>query len=342
MKIKNIFMFCGALLLGATALTSCSEDETYDFDGVEGSRVYLQNSRDVASSSVLKTPVGYISSIKGELAVQCTDKMQSSVTANVGFDMSLVGGYNDANGTDYQPLPEGVAQLSKNSLTIKAGEMVSDTVKIEIPESAYSMLQPDVTYLLPVRLTDIQGSDYRLARDEVFRVRYYLLKYMETESLLRIEPTSADLANAGSALGNDVMQGFSVVNTVNMDPDGYSGLFAGGWYGGNWDFTEQTDKAGFTLDFGDTKNVGAFYLTCYVMASFEVEISSDNSNWITIGSSSEANTVRDDNWNSWYVLYAPMACRYIRFNINLDPASFYWQYASWGYASVMALGIMAN
>lgn len=57
---------------------------------------------------------------------------------------------------------------------------------------------------------------------------------------------------------------------------------------------------------------------------------------------SEANTVRDDNWNSWYVLYAPMACRYIRFNINLDPTSFYWQYASWGYASVMALGIMAN
>lgn len=343
MKLKNIFMIGGALLFGAMALTSCSDDETYDFDGVEGTRVYMDKTmQPISTSSVLKTPVGVVGGMEVEVNVKTTSLVQGGVSAQIAYDDSFVDTYNAANNTDYKKLPAGAITLEKTTLTVAADTMSSESCKVSFNQEKASELKDGESYLVPIVLSDVNGQDVRLARDDKFRVRYFALKYMETESLMRINPTSEDLANAGSPLSDDVMKSFTVVSSENMVEGGYSSLFAGGWYGGNWDFIGKEGATNFVLDMGEEKQVGAFYMRSYVMASFSVAISTDNSNWINLGSTAEANSVRGDDWNDWYVLYAPMPARYLRYTIELDPNSYYWQYASWGYAGLMGLGITAK
>ena len=343
MKLKNIFMLGGALLFGAMALTSCSDDETYDFDGVEGTRVYMDKTmQPISTSSVLKTPVGIVGGMEVEVNIKTTSLVQGGVSAQIAYDDSFVDSYNAANNTNYKKLPAGAITLEKTTLTVASDTLSSENCKVSFNQEKASELTDGETYLVPIALANVNGRDVRLARDDKFRVRYFALKYMETESLMRINPTSEDLANAGSPLSNDVKKAFTVVSSQNMVEGGYSSIFAGGWYGGNWDFIEKEAATSFVLDMGEEREVGAFNITSNVMSSFSIAISTDNSNWINLGSTAEANSVRDDDWNSWYVLYAPMAARYLRYTIELDPNSFYWQYASWGYASIRGLGIMAK
>ena len=92
MKLKNIFMIGGALLFGAMALTSCSDDETYDFDGVEGTRVYMDKTmQPISTSSVLKTPVGVVGGMEVEVNVKTTSLVQGGVSAQIAYDDSFVG-----------------------------------------------------------------------------------------------------------------------------------------------------------------------------------------------------------------------------------------------------------
>lgn len=343
MKLKNIFMLGGALLFGAMALTSCSDDETYDFDGIEGIRVYMDKTmQPISTSSLLKTPVGVVGGMEGEVNIKTTSLVQGNVSAQIAYDDSFVDKYNAENNSNYKKLPTGSVVLEKTTLTVTSDTLCSENCKVSFNQEMVAQLKDGESYLIPIVLTNVNGPDVRLARDDKFRVRYFALKYMETESLMRINPTSEDLANAGSPLSNDVKKAFTVVSSQNMVEGGYSSIFAGGWYGGNWDFINHEGETGFVLDMGEEKEVSAFNITCYVMSSFSVAISTDNSNWINLGSTAEANTARDDNWNDWYVLYAPMPARYLRYTIELDPNSYYWQYASWGYAGIMGLGIMAK
>ena len=41
MKIKNILMFSGAILLTSVILVSCGTDDNYDFPGIDHERVYF-------------------------------------------------------------------------------------------------------------------------------------------------------------------------------------------------------------------------------------------------------------------------------------------------------------
>ena len=67
----------------------------------------------------------------------------------------------------------------------------------------------------------------------------------------------------------------------------------------------------------------------------------DGTTWTDLPTEGNA-TIRDDNWNDWYALYGPYHCRYLRFSLTLNPDHYYWNYASWGYAGIMGIGIRAS
>lgn len=331
MKLKNMFLFCGAVLFGALTLTSCSDEETYDFDGVTGIRIYMDKTMSIPTTNILKTPVGVVGSFDVDVNLKSTSLVSSNVTAQISYDDSYVDSYNTANNTEYQKLPAGSVSLDKTSLTITPEEMTSDACKVTFNIDNVSQLENGKSYLVPVALTEVNGQDVRLARDEKFRVKYFVLNYMETNSLINdgatgISGNIADLKN------------FTCVQADNLDPEEYATFAATeGWYK-QWSILQQnSSNASFTLDMGSSHKVSGFYIQNYVMTDCYVEISDDNAKWTELGHTSEHNYVIDySTYNYAWVLYAGIPARYIRFSMTLNPSHPYWR---WGYGIVSSLDI---
>jgi len=333
MKISKLMMAFGALLFGAVTLTSCDDEEvTYDFPGIDYERLYMQNPNTTSTGNALKNPIGLNISFNGKVAITTTGPCDNPMSATIGVDPSLVSEYNASNGTDYLPIPEGVAVLSKDQLVIPAGKLVSDTLEVSILEEGCDKLMNGKQYLIPVTMLESQTSDAQVAKLKKYRSRFFVLTYKETNSLFLTEGTANDLIGKPA---DDARKTWTCIAAENLDPAHYTDLFAGK-YGGQWDFTaENISEASFTVDMGSEQKVSAFMVNCYVANNYDFEISTDNSTWKGLGNSGDAAGIRDSNWNTWWALLAPVKARYVKVNIHLDKDSQYWQWASWGYASMI-------
>jgi len=334
MKMKNMLMLTAAF--GVLAIVGCSEKEEYDFDGVTGIRIYVDKTMaDISVSNILKTPVGIVGGLDVTLNLKSTSPVPDRVTAHIEYDADLVGKYNKANGTEYRTLPPEALTVGQTELAFEPESVSSDTVSITFNTAEVSQLEDGASYLIPVTLSEVSGTDVRLARDEKFRVRYYVLKYMETSSL--INDSAAEVP--GSALD---ASSFTCIKAENIDPAHYTDMFAGGWSAA-WNFSEtRISSASFILDFGRAVNVAAFNITCYVMSDAFVEISGDGVSWVELGRTSEHSFVYDSDWNRMYVLYAGISARYMKAELTLDPSAWAWQYADYGYAGITGINVYAE
>lgn len=328
MKINNIFILGGALLLGTMTFSSCSKDETYDFDGINYERIYMQNPNTTKLGNALKTPIGYISGFTGKIAVKATGAMDARTNVTLTVDTSLVNSYNITNKTDYKAIPDGVVSLEKSCLTISAGKVVSDTVNIVVSENGYSKLTPDVSYLVPVTIKEVSGSNARLAKESKFRSNYFVLKYKETNSLIRTQGNAGDIVGTSST---DVMgNNWKCIAADDLDPSNFSSLFTGSSWNRKWNFLNGKDvlTASFTVDLGTLHKIGGFYLNCSLAKFIDIKLSTDNSQWTNIGDTRGVSSIYDSNWNSWYAFYASLPGRYVKMTLTLDPNSRSWSYGS--------------
>lgn len=76
-------------------------------------------------------------------------------------------------------------------------------------------------------------------------------------------------------------------------------------------------------------NYARYYGNDYKPQSYAVEISSDGTNFTSIGKLAGDDLVVDNSGYGWFVLYGPMPCRYIRVTIEWAPIlasySSYWR-----------------
>ena len=332
--MNKIMLACSALLFGAVALTSCeSEEETYDFPGIDYERLYMQNPNTTSTGTALKNPIGLNISFNGEVAITTTGPCENAMSATIGVDPSLVAEYNKDNGTDYMPIPEGVATLTKDKLVIPAGSLVSDTLEVGILPEGCDKLMSGKQYLIPVTMLESQSSDAQVAKLKKYRSRFFVLTYKETNSLFLTEGTSNDLI--GKPAG-DERKNWKCIAAENLDPSHYGDLF-----NGQWDFTETNiAEASFTVDMGKELKVSGFLASCYVAKNYDFEVSTDNSEWKSLGNSNDAFDIRDSSWNTWWGMLAGVPARYVKVNVHLDKDSFYWTYASWGWASLMDFNLL--
>lgn len=336
--MNKIMLACSALLFGAVALTSCeSEEETYDFPGIDYERLYMQNPNTTSTGTALKNPIGLNISFNGEVAITTTGPCENAMSATIGVDPSLVAEYNKDNGTDYMPIPEGVATLTKDKLVIPAGSLVSDTLEVGILPEGCEKLMSGKQYLIPVTMLESQSSDAQVAKLKKYRSRFFVLTYKESNSLFLTEGTSKDLIGKPA---DDQRQSWTCIAAMNLDSSHYGDLF-GGYWGGQWDFTETNiEEASFTVDIGKEQKVCGFLVNCYVAKNYDFEVSTDNSEWKSLGNSADAAGIRDDNWNTWWGMIAGVSARYVKVNVHLDKDSQYWAWADWGYASLMDFNLL--
>ena len=88
----------------------------------------------------------------------------SPVKVTIAIDAAKIAAYNSANGTSFQAFPAGSYKLLTTLLTIPAGQQTA-TTKVEFYKEA---LDPTISYLLPISITDASGKALSSNQNTIF------------------------------------------------------------------------------------------------------------------------------------------------------------------------------
>lgn len=308
-------------MLSAFALMGCSDDEKYDVDGSSDNIVYVNPSvSPTFKATIMRTQVGSFGYVGASVPVNIQRAASGNVQVSLTPDTSLVSEYNKQNNTECKAFPASV--LSK--LTVDAGSFsggaTTDTVTISAGDDTFGQFT-ESSYVLPLRLTTQGGDNVRPSTNHGVA---YLVVNTTDVTLIN------DDANAITGTKAASHDGWSVSDCTNLNPDNFADLFGSGWSAG-WEFNEKGSTAGFTLDLGKERSLAGFYLEGYVMKNCLVEVSTDKTNWVTVGNTSEHQAYSKYDPETWestseYVFYGAVKCRYIRFKFDLDANSWAWSY----------------
>jgi hypothetical protein len=329
---KSMFKYFAYSFVAAAALTlgSCSSDEHYDVTGNPDNLVYFNLGGDnTRSYKVIHTPVSHIGAFDAKFPAKILRPADGSITVSVAVDNSLVEQFNAANGTSYAVVPDGVVSLTNAVAHIQPNEYASsDSIQVSVPESALPKLTEE-GYMVPLRISEVQGSG---KASEERGVAYIVIK------------TSEELINdaASEVIGSAIdLSTAKCVAATNLDASRFQQLVNGR----TWQFQTRSDKASFTVDLGETRNVTGLLMSVDLGDNYDMFISADGNNWISLGNCTEHSGPRVSvGWYGYtaYVLFGAVPTRFVKFDMTLDVNSFYWNYQSWGYCGVEMLNIYAE
>lgn len=319
MNLNLIKIFPMALVSLALAFASCSDDETYDVVGNPNNLVYFNaNASNTFECGIMRTEIGDLGTVKASFPVALQRPSEGEIVAKAVVDNSLIDAYNANNGTSYKALPEGIVDISQSEASIEAGQTSSqDTVSVKIDNSDFSKIE-NGEYLLPVRLEVVSGSG---KGSESRGVGYVIVKALET-SLVNTTPSDGDLKGTEQT----DYANWKCVSATGLNKDEFGGLFTGDSWNRKWNITENT--ATFTVDLQKEKGITGVGVTCYVMKSLSLSLSTDNASWIDLGTFTLDQLLGKDGY--FVVLQGPVPARYVKMTINIEQNQWteYYRYLS--------------
>lgn len=198
----NRKIYACLLVLAVCISVSCKKQDSYNFVGDTGNRVFINtgnytvNSYNSYTFTVTQTPLGSLGSVSAAFPVLSTIAPASDVKVSYIIDTSLVKSFNAAHGTSYAKIPDGLVTLSTGSLTIPQGKTISiDSVKIAIPTAKL----PQVTvgaYLVPIKITAVNGDNNTYVSTNQ-NTAYIIVKSAATN--VYNSPLAADMTGAVAA-----------------------------------------------------------------------------------------------------------------------------------------------
>ncbi len=322
---KSFLKYSALCMTAAVALTfsSCGGDEHYDVVGNPNNLVYVNlNVSNTLEAKVVHTPVGDLSTFKAAFPVLIQRAAQGT-SATMELDPSLVEVYNTRNKTKYAALPAGCLDLASAVAHIKADTIASsDSIHLAFASGADLAKLTEPAYVAPLRLK-VSGAG---VASEDRGIVYVIVR------------TSTSLINDDAT----AMVGSGVASATCLEADGLNKdafTFSG------WNFTKKQATASFLLDLGESKNVVGFAIDSDLITSATVELSADKSNWTEVGKTSEhSGPTIGSGWQTYtgYVFYGAVPSRYVRMTMNLNLASWSWNYMQWGYCKIDNLAIYAD
>lgn len=154
-------------------LSSCDNDDLHiggiDSDGLLGSDGNVVYVTDALGSS--ETPTFSINgSGSFNIFAQTTKGINGNCSVTFNYDEDVLTAYNEANKTDYPPLPAGMLALSNNGVvSFAAGALKSDALTVTV--SGNGQLDPEKVYALPLSYTVANGAAVGGASSMVVLVR---------------------------------------------------------------------------------------------------------------------------------------------------------------------------
>lgn len=145
----------GALGLAMAALTACTAYNDTPREYEENMKVYFVPARygmeTVNLYGVKDTVFTFAGARYGGTTVPVGE---ITAAVSLGGD-ELVTAYNEAHGTAYEPMPEGVASLVKESINIPATGFASEGFEVRINDQ--ELLTNKHSYLVPLQMTSVGG-----------------------------------------------------------------------------------------------------------------------------------------------------------------------------------------
>lgn len=147
-KIKILYSVV-LLLLGSSALFSCTEGDNFEWNN-RGLFVSGTENNPLVKFIVEDTPVSY------SVTVQSTKPVDSDVNIRLAIDPDAVTRYNVTNGTNYCAVPESAVELDNADVTISAGAAISSVATAKII-STEDMVEGR-TYVVPISVESYSGT----------------------------------------------------------------------------------------------------------------------------------------------------------------------------------------
>lgn len=269
------------------------------------------------SCNVVHTPVGTFGGISATVPFANLCAVSGDMQGTLVVDNSLIADYNASHGTAYVQLPAAVqSQLTITPGIVKEGDtQTTEGIRISVPESVTETLEG--SYLIPMRLQTSFANGVVYDEDDIVYIK------VDTKTSLMNDKPTAILGTIQSN-GDDV---WSCVSAENFDPEG---MRTQGWR----PTATRVSSAEVVIDLGAEHKVSSFMVDFYVMTNAHIYLSTDNSQWTDVGETQGNGTVRDDNWQSWYVLYGGVPARYVKMVFTLNQNHWAWNYPQWGYCDL--------
>lgn len=266
--------------------------------------------------NIINTPVGLFGGVDSKFTVSLKASVYTDVQLSAEIDNSLIAAYNEENGTSYEALPSDFASFLKvNAATIKPGELSGDVAVTMDSEKAKQL---NGSYIIPMHIAMTYSDGTKKVFDEPV---YTTIGVKET--LINDNPSEM--------IGSDGDHSdWTCLEAVNFNKDSFTTY--------RWKpLAKNISEASYVVDFGAVHKVTGFQNVKAsswgsVIVSYRIYLSEDNTNWVDLGSTDGCNTVRDNNWNSWYMLYGAVKARYVKVEVTFNPNASYWRYydSSWG------------
>lgn len=319
-------LFACSLLLTSSLLTSCSDDEKYDIVGNPNNLVYFKaNAENTFKGTVIHTPVGDFGDIAAKFPVRILRPANRDTRVTAIIDNTMVAAYNQANDTNYEPMPESAIDASQLSATILTGNTVAqDSIEVAIrPDALASLTAP--AYLLPVRIAQVDGDG--TASEE----RGFGYVIVETESKLIKTITDASempgtLIEAGADWTAEYSSGTAINAGELFDKDLANGpQLRTDADGGRTttvvvDMQQQQQVKGMRLARYWMSYWGGWYIEEYYFSAVQIEISTDGQKWTEVGTAREADMPQADGYQH-IAFYGAVPARYLRLTIESGSSS---------------------
>lgn len=108
---------------------------------------------------------------KFPLAAAISSAITTNADVTLAVDNSMIDTYNSAQKTNYVRMPEGSYTLEETNLTILKDSIASKKTNLVIKAD---MLTPDVSYLLPVKITSVSVNTIKL--NSAVATKYYIIR----------------------------------------------------------------------------------------------------------------------------------------------------------------------
>ena len=96
-----------------------------------------------------------LTSVTVDLQVEAKDITGSVLSVGLKVDLSLVDSYNEANSSDYLPLPVDAFEMSASSVILPQYNTVSSTIQLTVDGNK---IAENGIYLLPVTFDKVEGE----------------------------------------------------------------------------------------------------------------------------------------------------------------------------------------
>lgn len=316
MKKNTLFTIIGCAIsfCMATSLVSC-EDELSSKE----LKIYTMSP---TGGNMFKTQIVHPEAQGGftaKVPVRSTRELVADATIHFEVDNSLIDAYNEAHGTNLQPLPEEMYNVVNLDLKLARGLQSSED-SVELNISDVTKLRDESGYLVPIQMKEIDSEDKGLEISSNMNTIYVVFN-VAIRRMYNADSFDATLMDRTNWVITPDCSNITQGNCDQLKDNNYrTGIF------------KNREEYTFIVDLQSSKTLKGFrftpmYNNSYDLSAIEVSYSDDNATWTDLGYhelKGATGSAAGSNCGYQFVgLYDPVKARYVKIISKIAGTSFY-------------------